>query len=176
MSCSPERRCRCTFSATAASRARAGVPRQARLRPANSVTGTQLSTCGRFSAGPACALPSARRHTPPRKRLRRFRPRTLPLLDPQGEGMKKHFALRGFEWDRVRETVFAAVACEGWCRLGDSNPRPRDYKSRALPAELSRLRGARYDASGRDATPWKHQGLDSPAGVYIVPDSHSSQR
>src|SRR5207249_8209837 len=26
-----------------------------------------------------------------------------------------------------------------WCRLRDSNPRPRDYKSRALPAELSRL-------------------------------------
>ncbi len=25
-----------------------------------------------------------------------------------------------------------------WCRLRDSNPRPRDYKSRALPAELSR--------------------------------------
>ena len=31
-----------------------------------------------------------------------------------------------------------------WCRLRDSNPRPRDYKSRALPAELSRR-----DVSGR---------------------------
>jgi hypothetical protein len=42
---------------------------------------------------------------------------------------------------------FALVRCpsairrcrgELWCRLRDSNPRPRDYKSRALPAELSR--------------------------------------
>ena len=27
-----------------------------------------------------------------------------------------------------------------WCRLGDSNSRPDDYKSTALPAELSRHR------------------------------------
>src|SRR3546814_10665822 len=28
---------------------------------------------------------------------------------------------------------------EAWCRLQDSNPRPPDYKSGALPTELSRL-------------------------------------
>src|SRR3546814_3968712 len=27
---------------------------------------------------------------------------------------------------------------QSWCRLRDSNPRPPDYKSGALPAELSR--------------------------------------
>jgi hypothetical protein len=34
-----------------------------------------------------------------------------------------------------------AVACidEFWCRVRDSNPRPLDYKSSALPAELTRL-------------------------------------
>jgi hypothetical protein len=31
----------------------------------------------------------------------------------------------------------------GWCRLQKSNPRPSDYKSAALPTELSRL-GADY--------------------------------
>ena len=30
--------------------------------------------------------------------------------------------------------------CFVWCRLRDSNPRPSDYKSDALPAELSRPR------------------------------------
>ena len=27
-----------------------------------------------------------------------------------------------------------------WCRLGDSNTRPTDYKSVALPTELNRLK------------------------------------
>ena len=31
--------------------------------------------------------------------------------------------------------------CFLWCRLQDSNPRPSDYKSDALPAELSRHAG-----------------------------------
>ena len=31
-----------------------------------------------------------------------------------------------------------AAAHSRWCRLEDSNPRPTDYKSAALPAELSR--------------------------------------
>src|SRR6476661_1296190 len=30
------------------------------------------------------------------------------------------------------------LGCELWCRLEDSNPRPTDYKSAALPPELSR--------------------------------------
>ena len=30
------------------------------------------------------------------------------------------------------------LACEKWCRLQESNPRPTDYKSAALPTELSR--------------------------------------
>ena len=28
---------------------------------------------------------------------------------------------------------------KGWCRMRDSNPRPTDYKSAALPTELIRL-------------------------------------
>src|ERR1043166_5375381 len=39
-----------------------------------------------------------------------------------------------------------------WCRLRDSNPRPRDYKSRALPAELSRLAPILITRSRRRAT------------------------
>ena len=34
--------------------------------------------------------------------------------------------------DNISETL-----CE-WCRLGDSNTRPTDYKSVALPTELNR--------------------------------------
>jgi hypothetical protein len=37
-----------------------------------------------------------------------------------------------------------------WCRLRDSNPRPPDYKSGALPAELRRLTSATRPASLRD--------------------------
>ena len=32
-----------------------------------------------------------------------------------------------------------AMALNYWCRLRDLNPRPSDYKSDALPTELSRL-------------------------------------
>src|ERR1700730_15757907 len=39
-----------------------------------------------------------------------------------------------------------------WCRLQESNPRPRDYKSRALPAELSRLARILITRSRRRAT------------------------
>ena len=54
-----------------------------------------------------------------------------------------------------------------WCRLRESNPRPTDYKSVALPSELSRhaitqfnsqpgrgksLVARRRDLEGRDAT------------------------
>ena len=36
--------------------------------------------------------------------------------------------------------LFSAVRqCGNWCRLQESNPRPTDYKSAALPTELSRL-------------------------------------
>ena len=31
-----------------------------------------------------------------------------------------------------------------WCRLGDSNTRPTDYKSVALPTELNRLKNIFY--------------------------------
>lgn len=37
-----------------------------------------------------------------------------------------------------REVAFDSS--EEWCRLRDSNPRPPDYKSEALPTELNRLR------------------------------------
>ena len=33
---------------------------------------------------------------------------------------------------------FSEVPSVGWCRLQDSNPPPHDYKSSALPDELSR--------------------------------------
>jgi hypothetical protein len=48
----------------------------------------------------------------------------------------------------IPRCFFSLVLCFSdliWCRLEDSNPRPTDYKSAALPTELSRRR-ARLDA------------------------------
>ena len=75
---------------------------------------------------------------------------------PDNRGV--HAGMRGGEWwghvsDPWYETVHidaspirADVGMDAlvapplhWCRQRDSNPRPRDYKSRALPAELCRL-------------------------------------
>jgi hypothetical protein len=39
---------------------------------------------------------------------------------------------------------FYDVFMKAWCRLQDSNPPPHDYKSSALPDELSRQRPGLY--------------------------------
>jgi hypothetical protein len=46
----------------------------------------------------------------------------------------------GYGVERVREMGSSSLIEERvkWCRLRDSNPRPPDYKSGALPTELSR--------------------------------------
>ena len=43
-----------------------------------------------------------------------------------------------FHRDAAEGCKFAAERIVAWCRLEDSNPRPDDYKSTALPTELSR--------------------------------------
>jgi hypothetical protein len=40
--------------------------------------------------------------------------------------------------DKKRGIAVSAKLLKKWCRLQDSNPRPTDYKSAALPTELSR--------------------------------------
>ncbi len=50
---------------------------------------------------------------------------------PENRGMQQ----RNGEW-LLKKITFGAVSKS---RLGDSNPRPADYKSAALPTELRRL-------------------------------------
>ena len=40
--------------------------------------------------------------------------------------------------------AFRKISEGGWCRLRDSNLRPDDYKSTALPTELSRLNKTKF--------------------------------
>ncbi len=53
-----------------------------------------------------------------------------------------------------------------WCRLQGSNPRPPDYKSGALPTELSRHRRshASGNAEGRDRDRFQRNSPDSVVG------------
>lgn len=54
------------------------------------------------------------------------------------------------------------VAGKIWCRLRDSNPRPPDYKSGALPAVPRRLRGG-------DSLTWAlGKAVDLAGGVGAV--------
>src|SRR5262245_46799737 len=46
---------------------------------------------------------------------------------------------RAAEMWRIADWSPDLSACFQWCRQRDSNPRPPDYKSGALPAELCRL-------------------------------------
>jgi hypothetical protein len=52
--------------------------------------------------------------------------------------------LVGIEPTHARATIWCvnhfAIAATFWCRLQDLNPQPTDYKSVALPIELSRHR------------------------------------
>jgi hypothetical protein len=57
-------------------------------------------------------------------------------------------------WTSVSEGL---SAWECWCRLEDSNPRPTDYKSAALPTELSRRRAPKAS----------HQDMGGFTGSFI---------
>ena len=76
----------------------------------------------------------------------RDRARSDPIWHPRPGQLGE----RGFDQWTIAEGVF-------WCRLRGSNPRPPDYKSGALPAELSRpSRGAvarRRAPAGASAAP-----------------------
>ena len=57
---------------------------------------------------------------------------------------------------------WTGVEMQGWSRERESNPRPHDYKSSALPTELSRPRNSTCSAavSGRfHATPLSYQSV-----------------
>src|SRR5262245_7823896 len=71
---------------------------------------------------------------------------------------------RGFKRTSVTpKPAIRSVACLAikrawrveWCRLRDSNPRPPDYKSGALPAELSRQPVAVFQLSAFHSMPRK---------------------
>jgi hypothetical protein len=65
-----------------------------------------------------------------------------------------------------------SVEREKWSRPWDSNPRPTDYESVALPAELERqLKTTTTDTSCL-TTPWQGCRLQGPSlGLTIVQDS-----
>ena len=73
--------------------------------------------------------------------------RLLPRLAGGRPASRRNFSFRagaGVEivprrCKSVPARNFALATAGIWCRLRDSNPRPPDYKSGALPAELSRL-------------------------------------
>jgi hypothetical protein len=67
--------------------------------------------------------------------------------------------LNGYEWTTIRKGPKTLVLHKNtaifglfeWSRRSDSNRRPADYKSAALPTELSRLRHVRtMPQGGRD--------------------------
>ena len=65
-----------------------------------------------------------------------------------GEGVRPLRFAREFRWKTIPRMVFSN---RNWCRLKDSNPWPPDYKSGALPTELSRhsCLPYRFATSGR---------------------------
>lgn len=133
---------------------------------------------GRFSAvasgwrsiaGGVAALPWMRLHLV--KEPVRTQMVTGPRAGP-GENRASHRSRHrrrpGWHWRRLGGAakgpdVRHRNACLHWCRLQGSNPRPPDYKSGALPAELSRLSGRKIGVSPPPRKPMLDRRQPLPA-------------
>ena len=64
-----------------------------------------------------------------------------PLIKNGGGGQIRTAEPEGADLQSAAFSHFATPPKLTWCRLEDLNPQPTDYKSVALPIELSRLNG-----------------------------------
>ena len=62
----------------------------------------------------------------------------VPSLKPVVYKVHMYINIKLKQFNMIKEKALEFQGLGNWCRLRDLNPRPTDYKSVALPTELSR--------------------------------------